>query len=142
VTVFDGRRTNTRDISLGSYFTSSRLFVLPTSALSALPTSSAVQRDGSRLAAVIGVRAYSVTTGVWLRAALVEDFGLNSSKVTWVVDDEEHVLELELPPNVSHTENGRSLADMMADGELSWLPALRATREWGVAAHRPTVAGR
>jgi 4,5-dihydroxyphthalate decarboxylase len=77
------------------------------------------------LAAVIGVRAYSVTTGVWLRAALVEDFGLNSSKVTWVVDDEEHVLELELPPNVSHTENGRSLADMMADGELSWLPALR-----------------
>ncbi|MCW1411299.1 PhnD/SsuA/transferrin family substrate-binding protein [Rhizobium sp. 1AS11] len=66
----------------------------------------------------VGVRAYSVTTGVWLRAALVEDFGLDSSKVTWVVDDEEHVLELELPPNVIHTENGRSLADMMADGEL------------------------
>lgn len=66
----------------------------------------------------VGVRAYSVTTGVWLRAALVEDFGLDSSKVTWVVDDEEHVLELELPPNVIHTENGKSLADMMADGEL------------------------
>ena len=66
----------------------------------------------------VGVRAYSVTTGVWLRAALVEDFGLDSSKVTWVVDDEEHVLKVELPPNVIHTQNGRSLADMMADGEL------------------------
>ena len=67
----------------------------------------------------VGVRAYSVTTGVWLRSVLVEDFGLDSSKVTWVVDDEEHVLELQLPPNVVHTQNGRSLADMMADGELA-----------------------
>lgn len=67
----------------------------------------------------VGVRAYSVTTGVWLRAALVEDFGLDSSKVTWVVDDEEHVLDLDLPANVVHTQNGRSLADMMADGELA-----------------------
>ncbi|MCJ8521498.1 4,5-dihydroxyphthalate decarboxylase [Pseudorhizobium tarimense] len=66
----------------------------------------------------VGVRAYSVTTGVWLRAALIEDFGLDSSKVTWVVDDEEHVLELDLPPNVIHTQNGRTLSDMMADGEL------------------------
>lgn len=66
----------------------------------------------------VGVRAYSVTTGVWLRAALVEDFGLDSSKVTWVVDDEEHVTQLKLPPNVIPTPKGQSLNGMMAAGDL------------------------
>ncbi len=67
----------------------------------------------------VGVRAYSVTTGVWTRQALIDDFGLDSSKVTWVVDDEEHVTQLKLPPNVIHAPEGRSLAQMMADGELA-----------------------
>jgi 4,5-dihydroxyphthalate decarboxylase len=67
----------------------------------------------------VGVRAYSVTTGVWTRAILIDEYGLDSSKVTWVVDDEEHVRELKLPPNVVHAPQGRSLADMMAAGELS-----------------------
>ena len=42
----------------------------------------------------------------------------NSSKVTWVVDDEEHVTTLKLPPNVVHAPEGKSLASMMASGEL------------------------
>jgi 4,5-dihydroxyphthalate decarboxylase len=67
----------------------------------------------------VGVRAYSVTTGVWLRQVLIDEFGLDSSKVTWVVDDEEHVTQLQLPPNVIHAPEGTSLADMMANGELS-----------------------
>jgi 4,5-dihydroxyphthalate decarboxylase len=66
----------------------------------------------------VGVRAYSVTTGVWTRGILMDEYGLDSSKVTWVVDDEEHVLELKLPGNVIHAPLGRSLADMMAAGEL------------------------
>src|SRR5580700_3357396 len=67
----------------------------------------------------VGVRAYSVTTGVWTRAVLMDEYGLDSSKVTWVVDDEEHVTQLKLPSNVIHTPPGRSLAEMMADGELA-----------------------
>jgi 4,5-dihydroxyphthalate decarboxylase len=66
----------------------------------------------------VGVRAYSVTTGVWTRAVLIDEYGLDSSKVTWVVDDEEHVTQLKLPSNVIHAPPGRSLADMIADGEL------------------------
>jgi 4,5-dihydroxyphthalate decarboxylase len=66
----------------------------------------------------VGVRAYSVTTGVWTRQVLIEEFGLDSSKVNWIVDDEEHVTELKLPPNVTYTAEGVSLADMMANGEL------------------------
>ena len=67
----------------------------------------------------VGVRAYSVTTGVWTRGILIDDYGLDSSKVTWVVDDEEHVTQLKLPSNVIHAKEGRSLADMMADSELA-----------------------
>ena len=66
----------------------------------------------------VGVRAYSVTTGIWTRGILANEYGLDTSKVTWVVDDEEHVTSLRLPPNVVHAPPGRSLVDMMAAGEL------------------------
>jgi len=67
----------------------------------------------------VGVRAYSVTTGVWTRQVLMDEFGVDNSRITWVVDDEEHVTQLKLPPNVVHAPAGRSLADMMAAGEIS-----------------------
>jgi 4,5-dihydroxyphthalate decarboxylase len=66
----------------------------------------------------VGVRAYSVTTGVWTRGIFVNEYGLDSSKVTWVVDDEEHVATLKLPPNVVHAGPGQSLQSMMASGEI------------------------
>jgi 4,5-dihydroxyphthalate decarboxylase len=66
----------------------------------------------------VGVRAYSVTTGVWTRGIFVNEYGLDSSKVTWVVDDEEHVTTLKLPPNVVHAPEGKSLQSMMKAGEI------------------------
>lgn len=66
----------------------------------------------------IGVRAYSVSTGVWTRGVLQNEYGVDPASVTWVVDDEEHVTSMRLPSNVIHPPKGRSLAAMMADGEL------------------------
>jgi len=66
----------------------------------------------------VGVRAYSVTTGVWTRGIFVNEYGLDSSKVTWVVDDEEHVAALKLPPNVIHAPEGQSLQSMMKSGGI------------------------
>jgi 4,5-dihydroxyphthalate decarboxylase len=66
----------------------------------------------------VGVRAFTVTTGVWTRGIFVNEYGLDSSKVTWVVDDEEHVATLKLPPNVIHAAPGQSLRSMMASGEV------------------------
>ncbi|HSZ66829.1 MAG TPA: PhnD/SsuA/transferrin family substrate-binding protein [Xanthobacteraceae bacterium] len=66
----------------------------------------------------VGVRAYSVTTGVWTRGIFVNEYGLDSGKVTWVVDDEEHVTTLKLPPNVVHAPDGKSLQSMMKAGEI------------------------
>ncbi len=66
-----------------------------------------------------GVRAYSVTTGIWTRGIMTNDYGVDNSKVTWVVDDEEHVKTLQLPPNVQQAPEGKSLVDLMASGDLS-----------------------
>jgi 4,5-dihydroxyphthalate decarboxylase len=66
----------------------------------------------------VGVRAYSVTTGVWTRGIFVNEYGLDSAKVTWVVDDEEHVTTLKLPANVVHAPEGKSLQSMMKAGEI------------------------
>lgn len=66
----------------------------------------------------VGVRAYSVTTGVWTRGILANEYGVDTSKVTWVVDDEEHVRELPLPANVLHVPAGKSLAGMIAAGDI------------------------
>jgi 4,5-dihydroxyphthalate decarboxylase len=85
----------------------------------------------------VGVRAYSVTTGVWTRGILVNEYGLNSSKVTWVVDDEEHVEQLKLPSNVVHVPPGKSLASMMAAGEIQAGFAANA----GIGREGPPQAG-
>ena len=65
-----------------------------------------------------GVRAYSVTTGVWGRGILQNEYGIDITKITWWVDDEEHVTTLKLPPFVKHVPQGKSLVSMMASGEL------------------------
>lgn len=66
----------------------------------------------------VGIRAYSVTTCVWNRQILEEEYGVDISKITWVVDDEEHVTALQLPPNVIRAPEGRSVYEMMKDGEI------------------------
>jgi 4,5-dihydroxyphthalate decarboxylase len=66
----------------------------------------------------VGVRAYTVTTGVWARAVLSDVYGVDLDKVTWVIADEEHVKECELPRNVEYLA-GADLGAMVAEGELA-----------------------
>jgi 4,5-dihydroxyphthalate decarboxylase len=67
----------------------------------------------------VGVRAYTVTTGVWARGILATEYGVDLSKVTWVLADEEHVEEYhkDYPPNVVY-QAGANLGAMVASGEL------------------------
>jgi 4,5-dihydroxyphthalate decarboxylase len=68
----------------------------------------------------VGVRAYTVTTGVWARGVLATEYGVDLDRVTWVVVDEEHVQEYQkaYPPNVTY-QPGANLAAMVASGELA-----------------------
>src|ERR1700745_3335233 len=65
----------------------------------------------------VGVRAYSVTTGVWTRGIFTNEYDMDSSKVTWVVDDEEHVTSLKLPPHGAHPREGTWRQSIDASGE-------------------------
>lgn len=66
----------------------------------------------------VGVRAYTVTTGVWARGILATEYGVDLDKVTWVVIDEEHVQEYQKPANVEERP-GANLGDMLLKGELA-----------------------
>jgi 4,5-dihydroxyphthalate decarboxylase len=68
----------------------------------------------------VGVRAYTVTTGVWVRGILATEYGVDLSKVTWVLNDEEHVEEYhkDYPSNVIY-QAGANLGQMVANGELA-----------------------
>src|SRR6185437_14413161 len=49
----------------------------------------------------VGVnRGYTVTTGVWARAILRDEHGLDLDSVTWVPSGDEHVAAYVPPPNV------------------------------------------
>ena len=68
----------------------------------------------------VGVRAYTVTTGVWARGILATEYGVELDRITWVVNDEEHVQEYRkaYPPNVLY-QAGINLVEMVAKGELA-----------------------
>jgi 4,5-dihydroxyphthalate decarboxylase len=68
----------------------------------------------------VGVnRGYTVTTGVWARAILADEYGVNLDRVTWVLSGDEHVAEYTPPANVVGMPAGASLDEMLAAGELA-----------------------
>ena len=67
----------------------------------------------------VGVnRGYTVTTGVWARAILQHEHGVDLDKVTWVLSGDEHVAEWQPPANVVPLEAGRTMEDDLVSGEI------------------------
>lgn len=67
----------------------------------------------------VGVnRGYTVTTGVWARGILQQQYGVDLAKITWVLSGDEHVAEYRPPSNVVPIEPGKKMEDMLAAGEL------------------------
>jgi 4,5-dihydroxyphthalate decarboxylase len=67
----------------------------------------------------VGVnRGYTVTTGVWARSILQHQYGVDLSKVTWVLSGDEHVAEWQPPSNVVPLEQGLKMEDLVASGDI------------------------
>ena len=66
----------------------------------------------------VGVRAYSQTTGAWVRGFLAEDYGVDLQSVTWVTFEEPHLAEYREPANVERAAEGKVLKQMLLDGEI------------------------
>jgi 4,5-dihydroxyphthalate decarboxylase len=66
----------------------------------------------------VGVRAYTQTTGVWVRGFLEEDFGVDFRRVRWMTFEDPHVAEYSDPPWVQRAPEGKQLLQMLLDGEI------------------------
>ena len=66
----------------------------------------------------VGVRAFSQTTGVWIRGILWKDYGLDLNKVKWVTFEDAHVAEYRDPPGVERAAAGKDITKMLLEGEL------------------------
>jgi 4,5-dihydroxyphthalate decarboxylase len=65
-----------------------------------------------------GVRAYTQTTGIWVRGILAEDYGVDWSKVQITSMEDPHVAEYRDPPFVVRAPETKQLAQMLIDGEV------------------------
>ena len=66
----------------------------------------------------VGVRSYSVTTGMWIRGILAEDHGVDFGRITWVTFEEAHVAEFRDPANVERAPAGKKLEELLLAGDI------------------------
>jgi 4,5-dihydroxyphthalate decarboxylase len=68
----------------------------------------------------VGVnRGWTVTTGLWARSVLQHQYGVDLTKITWVLSGDEHVAEYRPPAYVQPIAAGRKMAELVASGELA-----------------------
>jgi 4,5-dihydroxyphthalate decarboxylase len=66
----------------------------------------------------IGIRSWTVTTAVWIRGILANDYGVDTSSITWVTFEDAHVAGFADPPNAVRAAPGRDLMAMLLGGEI------------------------
>jgi 4,5-dihydroxyphthalate decarboxylase len=66
----------------------------------------------------VGVRAYTQTTGMWVRGFLKEEYGVDFRRVQWITFEDAHVAEFTDPPWVKRAPEGKQLLQMALDGEI------------------------
>jgi 4,5-dihydroxyphthalate decarboxylase len=66
----------------------------------------------------VGIRAYSVTTAAWVRGVLQNDHGVDLDDIRWVTFEDPHVAEYSDPPTAARASGGKSIVEMLIDGEI------------------------
>jgi 4,5-dihydroxyphthalate decarboxylase len=82
------------------------------------PTGSPITGPADLPGKRIGVRAWSQTTGVWVRGILLDEYGVDHRDITWVTEEDAHVQEYVNPPNVRRIAPGQDLKTMLLAGEI------------------------
>jgi 4,5-dihydroxyphthalate decarboxylase len=66
----------------------------------------------------VAVRAYTQTTGVWVRGILENDYGVPSDAIRWVTQEDAHIAEYRDPAWVERAAADRSLVDLLRSGDV------------------------
>lgn len=88
------------------------------SALLCRTTDSAIRGPADLAGRRVGVRAYSQTTGMWLRGILAEAHGVRPEAVRWVTFEDAHLAEYRDPPWAERAPAGADMLAMLRAGEL------------------------
>ncbi len=66
----------------------------------------------------VGVRAYSQTTGLWLRGIIQEEHGIAPQSIRWLTFEDAHVAGYRDPPWAGRAPAGADMLAMLRDGTL------------------------
>ena len=66
----------------------------------------------------VGVRAYSQTTGLWLRGAIQEQYGLRPEQIRWITFEDAHVAGFQDPAWTTRAPAGADMLAMLHAGDL------------------------
>ena len=88
------------------------------------PLGSPIRQPADLRGRKIGVRAWSQTTGVWVRGLLLDEYGVDHRDIEWVTQEDAHVQEFVDPPNVRRAGPGEDLSAMLLAGEIDAAIAL------------------
>lgn len=66
----------------------------------------------------VGVRAYSQTTGIWVRGVLADSYGVACDDVRWVTFEDAHVSGYVDPPWTERAAPGQDLLTMLRAGQV------------------------
>jgi len=86
---------------------------------------SAIRGPADLVGRQVGVRAWSQTTGVWVRGILKSHYGIEPAAMTTVTEEDAHVREYRDPPHVVRAAAGKTLRGMLLAGEIDAAIALR-----------------
>jgi 4,5-dihydroxyphthalate decarboxylase len=67
----------------------------------------------------IGIRAYSVTTVMWVRGILQHEYGVDLNSIRWMTVEDPHVAEFIDPPSCTRVAPGEKLETLLQEGKLA-----------------------
>jgi len=84
-----------------------------------IPHASQIQNPQDLAGSKIGVRAYSQTTGVWVRGILEREYGIGADRMIWMTTEDAHVPGFSDPNYVQRAPSGATLQSLFSTGEIA-----------------------
>jgi 4,5-dihydroxyphthalate decarboxylase len=83
------------------------------------PNTSQIQNPQDLAKSKVGVRAYSQTTGVWVRGILEREYGIGADRMIWMTTEDAHVPGFSDPSYVQTAPSGATLQSLLSSGEIA-----------------------
>jgi 4,5-dihydroxyphthalate decarboxylase len=87
----------------------------------------------------VGVRAYTQTSGVWVRGILKGEYGVHLERITWITMEDAHLPEFQDPPIAQRNDRPASLRQLMIGGDVAAIMGEREVDPGGIRTVVPSA---